>query len=272
MATGSLLFVVSTEGQGLLVQVRLNDVTVYVNRTGTQSAFSEKVNPLMLSGQNTVTVALGLPAAAPESKKAAPPEPGGFPPPPPDPPAFTLKLQQGRQGTDPGDAGILAQFEWEAGQAPVATGSLTEVFRRTVQLGSLPWRPRWFDVRPTQLDARALNTLVRGYVEALRKRDVETLVALSTLRFEELGRSLEMSPERMAQSFRAYLQGMMSAADWSVLPAGTAEWSYAPEGNGRLVRITMENGDPPITVVANGRPTPFDLTVAWIDGHWRIVR
>src|SRR5438045_349921 len=91
-----LLCVLSLETDGLMFSARVNDVTVFLNRTGKQSALAAKINPLLLPGSNKVVLSIGLPLPSSRGSLQGSSEPL----------ALTLKLQEGIQGTDPGQTGI----------------------------------------------------------------------------------------------------------------------------------------------------------------------
>jgi hypothetical protein len=264
------LWVLSVEAIGMVLSVTVNDVTVCEKRTGTRTAFGEKINPLLVEGKNSVRVSLGL---APPDRSGATksPPPGPFPPDPPIQPKFKLKLQQGPQGTDPGEAGILVRYEWKPGQPPLTAGQMSTVLDQAFDVGPLPWPPpEWTRGASVRADPASLESFVRGYAGRLRERDLDGAAELNRVKFQDLARSLDFSETRLAERFRGHLEGLMAAPDWSVSVA--AELHYALEGRSRLVRITGVDGAAPISVRSNGQELPIDLTVAVIGGNWRIVR
>jgi len=265
-----LLWVLSLESNGLDVFVQINDVTVYSKTTGVESSYSEKLNPLLLSGDNDVKVCLALPPSSASSRtKARTPSPS--PQHTSEGPAFFLKIQKGERGRDPGQEGILLRFEWDSKQMPLTSGELKTVFDGKFQVPILPFPPpTWSEIPPLQVDRPALEAFVRDYAEALRKRNVERLVGLNTPKFQELARSLGLETAVMTLGFQDFLGSMMSAKDWSVSVAPSLAFSL--EGKSHLIRITSGNGTSPIWVRSGGREIPFDLTVSFIGGTWCILR
>jgi hypothetical protein len=264
------LWVLSVEALGVVLSVTVNDVTVCDRRTGARTAFGEKINPLLVEGKNRVHVSLGLaPPLRPSAPKSQPPDP--FPPDPPTQPKFKLKVQQGAQGTDPGEAGILVQYEWKPGQPPLTVGQSSTVLDQTFDIAHLPWPPpEWTRGASIRVDPAALEMFVRSYADRLRSRDIDGAVELNRMKFQDLARSMGFSEPHLVDGFRGYLGGLMAAPDWSVSVA--AGLHYALEGQSRLIRITGADGAAPISVSSNGHGLPFDLTVASIGGNWRIVR
>ena len=265
-----LLWVLSLDSNGLDVFVQINDVTVYSKTTGVESSYSEKLNPLLLPGDNDVKVRLALPPSAASSKsKARMPSPS--PQHPSEPPSFSLKIQKGERGRDPGQEGILLRFEWDSKQMPLTPGELKTVFDGKFQVQTLPFPPpTWSQVPPLQVDRPAMEAFVRDYAEALRKRNMERLTALNTPKFQELARSLGLETAVMTQGFQDFMGSMMSAKDWSVSVAPSLVFSL--EGESHLIRITSGDGTAPITARSGGREIPFDLTVSFIGGTWCILR
>jgi hypothetical protein len=262
------LWVLSFEVLNLFATVRVNDVTVYAKDTGPQTSFGAKINPLLAVGENSVTVSLALSAlAAPHSEPSQPPVPQDSLP----PPMFAMKVQRGFQGTDPGEEGILVRYEWKPGQPPLVTGRLSTVVEQTFEVPELPWElPAWTRVSPLTVDRNALELFVQRYADTMRNRDLDRAVESNRLRLLELARSLDLDGASMVQGFRRYLEGLMAAADWSVLVSG--ELRFALEGFSRLVRITAQNGSAPIHAVSNGKSLPFDITVSFVNSNWYIVR
>ncbi|HLZ49789.1 MAG TPA: hypothetical protein VKP61_03495 [Candidatus Acidoferrum sp.] len=264
-----LLWVLSLESQGLLVSVQVNDVTVYSKDGGILSSYSEKINPLLFSGDNEVRIQLGLPS--PPSPKKRSRAPNQSPQNSQEAPVFTLTLQKGEQGKDPGQEGSLLRFEWDSKLMPLTPGEMKTVFEGKFQVQPLPFPPPpWSQIPPIQVDRPALETFVREYASALRKRDVQTLTTLNAPKSQELSRSLGLDPARMTQGFQGFLESLMSAKNWSVSVAPTLEFKL--EGKARLVRITSARGSAPITATSEANTIPFDITVSFIGGAWRLVR
>jgi hypothetical protein len=264
------LWVVSFEAEGLLVAVRVNDVTIYERRASAHMSFGEKINPLLIVGENSVAVSLGLsPWSGAGTGTATKQSPSSSEPPPQ--PAFALRVQRGSKGTDPGEAGILLRFDWMSGQTPLRGRQLSPVFDQTFQVAELPWAPpAWTGAPSLQLDRQALDLAVRHYADSLRNRDFDGALRLSRLKFEELARSMDLSIDGLIQSFRGYLESLAAAPDWSILVA--PEPQFKLEGRSRLVRVTAPDGGAPITAVSRGQGVPFDVTLSFINGSWCIVR
>lgn len=264
-----LLWVLSLESHGLLVSVQVNDVIVYMKSAPEESAYSEKINPLLLSGENEVRIQLGLPSAGSPKNKSR--TQNQSPQNPPEAPAFTLTLQKGEPGKDPSQEGILLRFEWDSKQMPLAPGELKTVFDGKFQVQPLSFPPpSWSQVPALQVDRPALETFVRDYAAALQKRDVQTLINLNAPKFQELTRALGSDPARMTQGFHDFLESLMSAKDWSVSVSPALEFKL--EGRAHLVRITSAQGSAPITATSEGKTIPFDLTVSFVGGAWRLLR
>lgn len=259
-----LLYVLSCEAQGLLVHVRVNDVTVYVNRDASQAAFAEKINVLLAEGRNDVRIDVGLPA---NLTGQSPGRPG-----PTAEPALVCSIQRGQQGVDPGTEGNLVRYRWERVATELAPGRLTEVFRESFLAMGLRGRPRWMSAPTAEIDPLALGRLVEDFASALRERDIERAVAMQALKFQELAQALGLDTGRVEQGFRTYLQHMMSAPDWHVPVVELRRLEHTLEGGARLVRVSGQGGRPPLTVTAHGQQVPFEFTVCQLGGHWQFIR
>jgi hypothetical protein len=248
-ARGHLLFVVNVETRGLTAHVLVNGITVYLN-AGTQASFGAKINPLVFSPNNTISVVLGL----------APSADG--------PPRFRLTVQRGVQGADPGPNGELLQFSW-AGESPLGPG---ETFRGTFEAREISWRPRWVSLPRVEASAGELRRFVEDFVHSLQTRDVERLVGLHMLKFREAESSLGFDAEQMASSFRQQLQRLMDDPTWRVLPVEAGQLLYTPEAEGRMVRISQQSGEPPVMTQSAARVVPFAMTVSRVDGQLEIFQ
>jgi hypothetical protein len=265
-----LLWVLSLESHGLVISVQVNDVTIYTDSTGGPLAHSEKINPLLLSGENEVRIQLALPFPTASPKNKSRPQ-NQRPENSPEAPAFTLRLQKGEQGKDAGQEGTLLGFEWDSKRMRLTPGELKTVFDGTFQVQPLPFPPpSWSQIPPLQVDPLALETFVRDYAAALRKRDLQTLTTLNTPKFQELSRSLGLDPARITLGFHGFMESLMSAKDWSVSVAPMLEFKL--EGKAHLVRITSSQGSAPVTATSAGKTIPFDITVSFIGGAWRLLR
>jgi hypothetical protein len=249
-AEGHLLFIVNVNTRGLLVHILVNDITVYTNN-GRQASFGGKINPFILPAGNIVTVALGLPPSAP------------------DPPRFRMNIQRAFQGADPGEEGILSRFTW-SGQSLAPAPA--EVFRGAFDAPEIWWRPRWISLPPVLASNAELERFVLDFVHSLQTGDIERLTTLHMPSFLELQDSLGFDAEQLASNFRERLRALMADPTFTVLPVDLRRLRYTPEAGGRMVRISLESGDPPIMTQRAEGFVPFAFTVSRVDGQLRIIR
>jgi hypothetical protein len=121
-----------------------------------------------------------------------------------------------------------------------------------------------------QPDPPALEAFVRAYADTLRSRNAAGAAALNALKFQHISRSLNLDAADIDEGYRDHLESQMSAPDWAVALA--PRLVYSAEGNSHLVRIAGANGEAPVNAVSEGRSLPFEVTVSFIGGNWRIVR
>jgi hypothetical protein len=262
MAAAPPLYVLTTDTQALVCRVRVNDVTVYLNRDGRQEFAVDKVNPVVWSGRNQISVSIAMPA----------PKPGESPPPKPPKPSLHVRLQVGVQGIDPGKTGILAEYTWTAGPTPPGAGPPTEVWRAEFTAGELPWRVRWAANEPVRVDREALTLAVRSYVDAYRARDAARVIALDSVKDDETARALDLDPAEMREERAETYRNLMAAEGYRVDAVSLNSLEFETEGGGRLVHVTGPGGSPAITISAGGGRRPIEFTFAWLDGAWRVVR
>ena len=122
------LWVAAFDSEGVFVTVLMNDVTIYDRHTAGHRSFGEKINPLLMTGTNTVKVFLGLAPPLPSKPNATPRSKG------PPKPSFVLKVQRGVQGVDPAGEGIAVQYEWEPGNHRSSSGDWRWFWKRALRL------------------------------------------------------------------------------------------------------------------------------------------
>lgn len=258
------LYVLEVEAEGLVVQAAVNGCEVFSEWEGAARLAQLKVNPYIIEGDNRLDVAL-TPMTDDEGRALAVDR------------ALTVTLIRGVLGVDPGDAGRIARFTWDAGALPVEPGQLTPVWTRqfTVRPEQAFGRWAWQDapaVAPTAADAQALVSLAGRAHAALSNRDLVAMRALTALRDAELARALDIPDDEMAADVEAWLRDWFSEPDWSMDAFDPGALAASPSARGRLMRVTDPYGGPPLRGGGGGRRFAFPFAATRVDGAWVIAR
>ncbi len=113
-----------------------------------------------------------------------------------------------------------------------------------------------------------ITQLLKGLSAAMAKRDVPEIKKRLLFRTEDTARAIGDTPEEsnsmIEERFKAFPAGAKPA---------NPVLEFEPMAEGKLISVTGARGAKAVQVVKQGRPVmAFDVTVARVDGAWRIVR
>ena len=258
------IYVLDVACEGLVAQVTLNGVDVFNEWEGRARQFQSKLNPYVVDGSNNLELAL-TPMTDDEGRALEVPR------------AITVKLIAGEHGADPGPQGVIATFRWDEATMPVAPGELTGVWGRQFTVIAERAFGRWVwqdapDTPPGEADARALVALAEQVHAAMVARDVDAMIALTTLKSYELARALDVPASEIDEGQRELFQELFSDPTWRVAPFDPSELAAVPCAGGRMVRVTDPTGGPPLVAATDERPFAFGFLATRHSGRWTIVR
>lgn len=260
----SWLYVLQVETEGLVVQVALNGCEVFSDWEGASRIAQLKVNPYIIEGENRLDVAL-TPMTDDEGRALDVDR------------SLTVTLIRGVHGVDPGDAGRIARFTWDAAALPVEPGALTPVWTRqfTVRPEQAFGRWAWQDapiVAPTAADAQELVALAGKIHAALSARDVAAVRDLTALRDREMARALDIPDDEMSADVDAYLRDWFESPGWAMDPFDPNALAASPSARGRLMRVTDAYGGAPLKGGNTERRFAFPFAATRVDGVWVVAR
>ena len=266
-AVPGLLYIVSIRSRNIASEVRVNDVLIDQCDGHVPETYTEKVNPLLLRGGNTLAASLGNAKPAPtETASKLPP---GEQPPPADP-EFRLTLRRGRQGVNPAESSELAAFAWPPATVPLSPSGLVEVYRQVVEVSDLPYEAQWLRAEPTAMGDDQAHDYVRRYADLMRRREFSSVVAANRFKLEELSRCFGLDARELMSDMQEHMATLAAAGDYEVREAEGL--TAVREGGGRMVTIVGRNRTAPIAVRSSGVEFPFPLHFAYVGSHWQIVR
>jgi hypothetical protein len=232
-----LTFLLEVACEGVLAEVRLNDVQVFRAKRAEPKTAEARLNPWVLEGANLLVARI-----EPEGTLNS----------------FSLSLTR--------DGSALSRYRWDGE---------VEGWRHRFTVRKAFGRWAWQDApaaAPSAADRRAILALVKEAHRALAGRDAKALTRLTALSREELGRALGFDPDETAQGQEAFLESLFASRDWSPEAIDFAKLVLTPQAGGRIVTITDAAGKPPLRGAAEGGRVALPMSVARVKGKWTIVR
>lgn len=261
-----VLYALESLYAGLMVRVAVNGIMLVVDDTLSSKTLSMALNPYVLEGANQVAVALRRPSDA--SLEALQRRRGAE--------DFTLRLQFGERGREPGPEGSLVAFAWPTAQSvPLKDDTWQVVFERTFQapVAFGPWAWQSAPAGPVDGDAlQALAQAVMALDAQARAGDVAALVAAHALKFAELSRALGVPAQKFEADLARKADAILGAADRRIEPLDVAELRFEPLANGRLVRGRRADGSAPLRLAGGGQAIGLEPVFTRVAGSWQIAR
>jgi hypothetical protein len=249
-----ILSAIEFRSEKLMVEVLLNGGVVHRDTTGADAVTQTKLNQWAIPDKNRLEVSL-----APVRGEVVDPEA-----------SFYLQIVEGEHGAEPA---TTYEYRWDPIQSPVVGAGFTRVLEvdRPLLASDGPWA--WERARPyAPGDRPAIEALVARVHAAFVARDAPGLVALTSLRNEEIARAFGVDPAEAGDFFLALYQGQFSPPDWRVDPLDTDALLLHPRSDGRLVEVTDAAMGPPVRGRGAGEESPFPMTVSHLEPGWTIVR
>ncbi|MFN0185356.1 MAG: hypothetical protein ACKVQR_16205 [Aquabacterium sp.] len=256
------LHVLEVQCAGLLVRVAVNGITVVNVDEPEDRTLTFNLNPYIIAGANSIAVALRLPDE--KGAQAGPPAP-----------AFVLSLRAGRHGADPGDAGRLMSYTWQAEMHPLSSGAWTIPFNHTATSAGDFGRWAWQDAAPGPINAENQIALVHA-VMALHQQcargQPDAVLAAHQLKLLELARATGLTETAMRADLAAMLSSIMRAPDFKSADLQASDLILVPLAEGRLVKVTCSDGAAPIRLSGGGKALQLRPIYTTFQGRWALAR
>ena len=249
-----LIYVLDVRANDMVVEMAVNDVVVARVDADGHAVEQTVINPYVVSGENTLRATIrpareGDPMLAYRIVKTA--RAAGAP--------ETTLLQRDTPVS-------LPKLPAGAPERPVH-----DTFRVDEAFGAWAWN-RPDAARYGGGDREAVLQVVRRLHEALAARDVNAVLGMMTVKFEELGRALQFPAAELRDDAREHLEYVTSSADWTLAPLRPQELVLRPMAEGRAVAVQAKDGGSPIVSV-RGEPFRLDLLLVDLPGAgWTVVR
>jgi hypothetical protein len=259
------LYVLELLFAGVHVRVAVNGIEILSDDSAASKTIGSRINPYVIDGENTLAIALRLPPPPVSVADAAPPAA----------PEFKARLIRGVLGRDPGAAGVMLQHEWSPASDPLVPGSwkvvLNQAWTAPVSFGRWAWQDA-----PAAALGSADTGAILGEVSMLHaaalQRDGRTLLDAHRLKFAEMARAMGATEAEFNKDLADALLAMFAAPDYQVAPLDPARLLVEPLAGGRLVRVRLPDGRPPIQ--ARGGEESLQLLPIFtrVGGRWVLAR
>lgn len=245
---------------GLDVEVRLNDVTTYKNRSGQSINDENFVDEYVASGKNELKLILRPPGGANE----------------PDPSAEGIAELIAVERGDRIDQGeVLAQAVWPDEDTSPAPRSYPQIAVAEETLTTEDYRS-WRNAPPVTLDdltRRDILKLLRQLTEAMTNRQLEDTVNLLKEKVIERAQAYRFRPPEKLGDLRRNYAELMQRPNWGIEPWKDEDAQMEVMGNGKLVKIVDPNGQPLIrSTDLGGMCLAVPIFVTFLNGKWTIIR
>ncbi len=258
-----LLFVLEVQYQGVQVEVSLNGIQVFTNDREEGGIAQVKLNPWIVEGDNQLRVLIGRGREITTDTETT------------VTPMFKFRIIKGEHDREPGEEGLLADYEWQPDESPLNFGIMATVWEQDIDIDSAFGRWSWQDSPKGTLsvqDRDAILALVSETHDALANRDVDRLSQLMEMKTDEMSRALGISSQTMEDGQRRFWNFLFENPAWFVEPVNFDSLTLIPQSEGCLVVVKDTQGEPPLRGFTQGRTVAFNLIVSCIERRWRIVR
>lgn len=250
-----ILSAIEIRSELLICEVLLNGGLVHRDMKGVRAVTQTKLNQWIVAGDNRLEVAL-----APLHGEVM--DPGA---------KFYLQIIEGEHGREPA---VTYGYRWDPVASPVVGAGLTTVLAvdRPFLASDGPWE--WERAQPyTDADRPAIEALVARVHAAFVARDAAALVALTTVRNQEMDRAFGLDPANADAVFLRFYQEQLRPPSFRTDPLDPSTLLLHPRSGGRLVEVTDPAMGPPVRGRDDEQESPFPMTVSHLDTTgWTIVR
>jgi hypothetical protein len=184
-----------------------------------------------------------------------------------------LKGQMSDEGTN---IATLRLPEKEGGMSP---GSVVKTVKKELRFtpGNPPPSELWTKAKPVPLDSAAREAilgLVKDYHAAYVRKDRVRLHDMLLFAALEAARTRYYAEKEARKMLESGLAEMLSDRNFAMEPLKIDRIVMKPIADGRVIRVTDENGDAPVRTkkMNDGGLLEFPVYAARIDGKWMLVR
>lgn len=182
-----------------------------------------------------------------------------------------MRLMRMPAGSFPEDPGVQVIFDLN--YRPPANTLLPVPAIFDAECGAPPWagRPAWSDAQPvpdTPVARNFVATFLNQIAEAMNGRNVETYLAASRLRFQEVSAAYQLSAEEQTQAFRAQFQRVSADPGFRMEPITPESLDLRWCAGGRVIDCVDKAGQPALRA-SNYR---IPAKVAFFNRELHIVR
>jgi hypothetical protein len=251
----SIVYYLNVSINGYDAEVFVNGAPILTSTAAYPCIAFPTVSEWMASGENEIKVVISGVAPPPSPPPKLPGEEEGFVERLPDrgaelsPSRVKVALCQGEMGTLPelGQEDVLGTLEWSppGGGAPPLPAVAT--LRREVSHPYGRWS--WQDADPISLDRATVEEItgvVRSIHAAMAARRVEPLADLMDIKFDEVGRCYDLSPEEAEEKMAMGFEDIFETEGWDVADLNPDELDLRLCCGDRVVEVRNKDGRPSI--------------------------
>lgn len=266
------LLVLKLQAQGCEAQAWLNGVPI-AHVTAAHPQVVIPIHEYAIAGNNRVELIIWPRPAATASAPALPSEPrisdgmlGA---------SVRILLPRSGNPADEASARTLAQQDWAPSDGSAYEVPLTRAFEMPLPVSFPRWR--WLDAPPVEASV-ALRLQALAFVQRialdLSRGEVDSFLAATRLRTEELALAYQRNPVDELARLKAHLLALYAAKNFHCLPLLADNFALRRIADGRLLECLDAAGLPALRTApdAQGKCWAFPLRLAAVEGKLYVLR
>ena len=250
----------TTNYEGVGIQILVNGLPVFSDKTSGQGSGGELLNPYLLNETNHLTIILtALPGKPVPSEQARAEE-------------QVLEASQGAGGT-PGPTQTVYRYEWKQKAPP---GPLPAPITGTLPPAQYAQPLNWQNAPRTPLtaaDRAEIDAQINLLHAALAAKDRVQAAKLLRAKTDNMARALGQPVAELEASQQRFFESEFRNPQWRLKPIRYAQLQFHSGAGGRVVYVLNPDGSDPLSSLptsGNGA-TAIPAYLARIEGHWEFV-
>ncbi len=245
---------------GLCLEVRLNDVPVYINNKGINSTDENFVNEFMAEGNNELKLIVRPPYPLDEVPPTA---------------QAVAELLSVERGDSVSDGEVLAQVVWPDYRTPVPPRSYPQITEGKEYINTEDYRS-WRNAPIITLDndtQKNILGLLRQLTDALDNRRIEDCISLLKIKVIERARAYHFDETEKLDQLRQSYSELMQHPLWGIEAWKENNAKIELLGNEKLVKITDSVNEYIIqSTDLGGIQLVIPTYVTCLENQWIIIR
>jgi hypothetical protein len=251
----------SVTHHGFSIELRVNDVIIDTDPTGTFRNRSFVNNQFIVDGKNTLKLTLGLAGDPPQM-----------------PQDLTLASMVHELSADQLDGknlpAPLAALEFPGSEPPAFPTELSASFDVKSPFGRWVWEDAERIQEITADEVFSCGNLLKKVHDALSQKNLKALLPMLQLKTTEMARAFYVAEQERRQDQEQFFKEVFNDSQFAMEPLKTDDLELVAMGENRVFLLRHQGGAPALESKELSEGYCFTLPVylSKINGEWKIVR